>query len=449
MEEDKILYKEFLEGNKKSFEKILEKYQNNLIYFILKFVKNRDVAEDIWQDVILYILENKEKYNFNFSFKTYMYIIAKSKSLDYIKKQKTIENIDSNIDLIENQILEEIIINNEIKEQIQKVMNKMQAEYQLVIYLTQIEKLSYEEVSKIMGKNISQIKNLVHRAKLKSRKLLVENKIIEMTKSKGIRILLLFITIGILLSVATIAINNVVKYTKDGKPYVFYYEEVPEELKGQPISICVPANPKPEPPYRDLKKILVKYRDSDELDKIFEEAKDSEDEFKLTESGGRKLFTIIAEIFYENEISEEEIRKVRYYIENLNYKYVYSSGIDEKIINIVLGKEDTGEIKEVPEEVIKKANEINERIQREEEVINIIKKYYGEAEFEELSERANSSTNDLPYITEILKFVFSIIDGNEATTEEKSRLTEYVKEKKESLIECLEDLELKNRVENL
>ncbi len=300
-----------------------------------------------------------------------------------------------------------------------------------------------------MGKNISQIKNLVHRAKLKLRKLLVENKIIEITKSKGIRILLLFVTIGILLSVATIAINNVVKYTKDGKPYIFYYEEVPEELKGKEISIAIPANPKRAPPYRDLKKILVKYRDSDELDKIFEEAKDSEDEFKLTESGGRKLFTTIAEIFNENEISEEEIRKVRYYIENLNYKYVYSSGIDEKIINTVLGKEDTGEIKEVPEEVIKKANEINERIQREEEVINIIKKYYGETEFEELSERANSSTNHLPYITEILKFVFSIIDGNEATTEEKSRLIEYVKEKKEPLIESLEDLELKNRVENL
>lgn len=447
MEEDKILYKEFLEGNKKSFEKILEKYQNNLIYFILKFVKNRDVAEDIWQDVILYILENKEKYNFIFSFKTYMYIIAKSKSLDYIKKQKSIENIDSNIDLIENQILEEIIINNEIKEQIQKVMNKMQAEYQLVIYLTQVEKLSYEEVSKIMGKNISQIKNLVHRAKLKLRKLLVENKIIEMTKSKGIRILLLFITIGILLSVATIAINNVVKYTKDGKPYVFYYEEVPEELKGQPISICVPANPKLEPPYRDLKKILVKYRDPDELDKIFEEAKDSEDEFKLTESGGRKLFTIIAEIFNENEISEEEIRKVRYYIENLNYKYVYSSGIDEKIINIVLGIEDSQDTQvSVPDEVIKEAQE---RAKKENEVIDIIKKYYGEEEYNELEERANSSSDVSKDITELVKFIFSVIDGKDATQKEKRKLEEYLKDKRTSLMEYLDDTELKNRVENL
>ncbi len=126
MEEDKVLYKEFLDGNKKSFEKIIEKYQNNLIYFILKFVKNIEVAEDILQDVILYILENKEKYNFNYSFKTYMYIIAKSKSLDYIKRQKNIECFDNNIDFIEGQILEEIIITNEVKEQIQRVMSRMQ-----------------------------------------------------------------------------------------------------------------------------------------------------------------------------------------------------------------------------------------------------------------------------------------------------------------------------------
>lgn len=447
MEEDKILYKEFLEGNKKSFEKIIQKYQNNLIYFILKFVKNREVAEDIWQDVILYILENKEKYNLKFSFKTYMYIIAKSKSLDYIKKQKCIECFDNNIDLVEKQLLEEIIINNEIKEQIQKGMKKMQAEYQLVIYLTQVEKLSYEEISKIMGKNISQIKNLVHRAKLKLRKLLVEDKIIEITKSKGIRILVLFITIGILLSVATIAINNVIKYTKEGKPYIFSYEEVPEELKGQPISIAVPANPKPEPPYRELKKILVKYRNSAELDKILEEAKDQEDEFKLTEDGGKKLFTVIAEIFNENAISQEEIEKVRYYISNLNYKYVYSSGIDEEIINIVLGKEDSQDTQvSVPDEVIKKAQEI---AQREEEIIDIVKKYYGEEEYKELEERANSSSDVSKDITELVKFIFSVIDGKDATKKEKRKLEEYLKDKRTSLMEYLDDAEIKKRIENL
>lgn len=40
MDNNKILYKEFLEGNKKSFEKLILKYKNNLIFFITRYIKN-------------------------------------------------------------------------------------------------------------------------------------------------------------------------------------------------------------------------------------------------------------------------------------------------------------------------------------------------------------------------------------------------------------------------
>ena len=79
MKEDKILYKEFLDGNKKSFDELILKHRNNLIFFITRYVKNIEIAEDIFQDVALYILENKDYYNFDYSFKTYLYMIAKSK----------------------------------------------------------------------------------------------------------------------------------------------------------------------------------------------------------------------------------------------------------------------------------------------------------------------------------------------------------------------------------
>ena len=39
MEEDKKLYKKFLDGDKKAFENLVLKYKNNLIYFISRYVK--------------------------------------------------------------------------------------------------------------------------------------------------------------------------------------------------------------------------------------------------------------------------------------------------------------------------------------------------------------------------------------------------------------------------
>ena len=88
MEEDKKLYNKFLNGEKSALDLLISKYKNNVIYFISRYVKNVDIAEDIFQDVILYILENKENYKFNYSFKTYLYIIAKSKALNYVKKNE-------------------------------------------------------------------------------------------------------------------------------------------------------------------------------------------------------------------------------------------------------------------------------------------------------------------------------------------------------------------------
>lgn len=48
---DKELYKEFLQGNKESFEKIVIKHKDAMIYFIQKYVKSIDIAEDLAQDV--------------------------------------------------------------------------------------------------------------------------------------------------------------------------------------------------------------------------------------------------------------------------------------------------------------------------------------------------------------------------------------------------------------
>ena len=38
MEEDKILYSDFLSGNNEAFQKLIMKYENNLIYFITRYV---------------------------------------------------------------------------------------------------------------------------------------------------------------------------------------------------------------------------------------------------------------------------------------------------------------------------------------------------------------------------------------------------------------------------
>ena len=198
MKEDKILYEEFLNGNKKAFDELIVKYKSNLIYFITRYVKNLEVAEDIFQDVILYVLENKEKYNSNYSFKTYLYTIAKSRAINYLNKSKRTVELDD--DIKEEKLLEEIVCSNERKDKIYKVLNKLPKDYQLVIYLTKIEGLSYKETAKIMDKTEKQIKALAHNSKTKLKKMLVDEEVIEMKNNKILKILSIILAIGIIIS---------------------------------------------------------------------------------------------------------------------------------------------------------------------------------------------------------------------------------------------------------
>lgn len=215
-EEDKELYKKFLDGNNDAFGILMNKYKNNLIYFIFKYVKNKDISEDIFQEVVLYILSKKEVYNFEFSFKTFIYTIAKSRALNYLKKEKKQINYESNFEniAVEENLLEDIVFSKERQEKLKKVISKMSEDYQMVIYLAIIEDLSYKEVAKIMDKSESKIKNLLHRARIKLRKLLIEERVVEMKENRVIKFLSIIIVIGILTTGIVYASNKILSHLK-------------------------------------------------------------------------------------------------------------------------------------------------------------------------------------------------------------------------------------------
>lgn len=170
---DKELYKEYLKGNQQAFEEIVKKYKDHIIYFISTYTKNTQIAEDISQDVFIYLLINKDQYDFKYSFKTYLYMIAKCRALNYIKKEKKIINILEYDKLnIEDDNLEEIIFQNEKNTNLRNAIKKLKPDYQQIIYLTTFEGLKYKEVAQVMDKNIGQIKGLLNRAKKKLKELL-------------------------------------------------------------------------------------------------------------------------------------------------------------------------------------------------------------------------------------------------------------------------------------
>lgn len=194
---DKKLYTEYLNGNKEAFEYLYNKYKNKIEYFIYNITKDYQKSEDIMQETFIYVMKNEMKENV--SFKYYIYLVAKSRAYNYIKSEKRKSEIidtylkDQN-EYIEKDILE-LITKQETKKEIIEAINELEEKYRNAIYLTSIEKLSYEETSKILGQSLSNTKNLIHRGKQQLRKILIKKGFGSMNKVSKVIIILLAITI--------------------------------------------------------------------------------------------------------------------------------------------------------------------------------------------------------------------------------------------------------------
>ena len=100
---DKELYKKYLNGDNKAFEQLIIKYKNQIIFFISRYTKDISIAEDISQDVFVYILLNKKQYDFQYSFKTYIFMIAKCRAINYIKREKKVVSLKEVKKLLEEE----------------------------------------------------------------------------------------------------------------------------------------------------------------------------------------------------------------------------------------------------------------------------------------------------------------------------------------------------------
>ena len=163
---DAELYKEFLNGKEEAFNNIIRKYRKPLISFIMRFIKNIEVAEDIAQDTFVYVLMNKTEYDFKYSLKTYLYTIAKCRAINYLKRERKVVSYDeAYMREKEETYIDEDLIKEENKKEIYEAIGKLKKSYQIVIYLKDIEGLKYKEISRILNKTVTQLKMMTHRAR--------------------------------------------------------------------------------------------------------------------------------------------------------------------------------------------------------------------------------------------------------------------------------------------
>lgn len=161
-------YRRFLNGDESAFDEIIKELFDNLVFFIDRYVHDIHAAEDIAIDAFSDLVVNKHRYNFKVTLKTYLFMLGRSRALNYIKHRKVINFVElteaDNISA-EQETLEEIILSDEKKRIVNNALNSLTDDMRVVVHLIYFEDLSYDEAAKVMKKNRKQVDNLLYRAK--------------------------------------------------------------------------------------------------------------------------------------------------------------------------------------------------------------------------------------------------------------------------------------------
>ena len=168
-------YRRFLDGDENAFSQIMGELFRGLVFFIDRIVHDPYAAEDIAIDVFSDLIVHKHRYNFKVTLKTYLYMLGRSRAIDYLRRQKHHVDLAELAHIADERAnLEEIFLSSEQKRLVHAAISKLSADMQTVVHLIYFEDMSYDQAAKVMKKNRKQIDNLLYRAKKELRTILGE-----------------------------------------------------------------------------------------------------------------------------------------------------------------------------------------------------------------------------------------------------------------------------------
>lgn len=179
-EDDIILIENILNGDVRSFESLVEKYEVTILKFIYSMIRDKQIAEDITQEVFITVYNKLNTFDNRYKFSNWILRIAKNRCIDYIRKMKKINesNIEDFVGLKSKEITpEEAVEFEETKQIIAEYINTLSDIDKQIIILRYSQKTTFSDISKILDINESSVKRRYYKIKEQfKRKVAVEEK---------------------------------------------------------------------------------------------------------------------------------------------------------------------------------------------------------------------------------------------------------------------------------
>ena len=152
-------------------EQLIERYQHRLLRFLWHFLRDRQAADDVFQETWLRVLERGHQYDGRHEFSTWLYAVARNLTIDYWRKKNPV-SVDWLTEDEESALSEpadarplawELIAQHEQAERISVALVGIPAEYREVIVLRFQDGLALGEIATVTGAPLGTVKSRLYR----------------------------------------------------------------------------------------------------------------------------------------------------------------------------------------------------------------------------------------------------------------------------------------------
>ena len=134
-------------------------------------VGNRELAEDLFQETWIRVLERGHQYDGKHEFSTWLYAVARNLTIDYLRKKSPL-SLDGLMEDEEHAPLEpadprpmawELMQQDEQAERISEALLRVPAEYRETVMLRFQEELALDEISTVTRSPLGTVKSRLYR----------------------------------------------------------------------------------------------------------------------------------------------------------------------------------------------------------------------------------------------------------------------------------------------
>lgn len=185
---DNVLVQQFIAGDQNSLEILIRRHKSRVFSYILLIVKNKELAEDIFQETFIKVIRSlkRGKYIDNGKFVSWVLRISHNLIIDHFRKEKlrgTISNDSSSVDIFNSQkfsedTIEDQLITTQILNEVKELINELPDDQQQVIYMRHYQELSFKEIADQTDVSINTALGRMRYALINLRKLIDEKKLV-------------------------------------------------------------------------------------------------------------------------------------------------------------------------------------------------------------------------------------------------------------------------------